>query len=364
MSCRRPGALFRLPLPAAAAVILLLAAVQASAAGRPQPFSPAHDVTVMTQNLYPGFFESDVLSAQTPEELVAAAADAWQAIHDTDFPARADRIAEEIASARPDLVGLQEAFAYTEFDAEFNVVESIDFLDILLEKLADHGAHYRVAASETDIDVFLPIDFEGDGVEATDRGAFLVRTDLPSGFLRVLSASSGNFDAHIEFPVLDGSILIQRGWQSADVFIRGRFFRFVNTHLEDLDLDVQAAQVAELLAGPADGGGLPVILVGDFNSDANTDEPGYAAVLAGGFADTWLDLHPSDAAYTCCQTPDLLSPYALSFRYDVIFRKDGPTTQDIFLVGDENADRVPPPNGLWPSDHAGVVSTLLLPDLD
>jgi hypothetical protein len=48
----------------------------------------------------------------------------------------------------------------------------------------------------------------------------------------------------------------------------------------------------------------------------------------------------------------------------VIFRKGGPTTQDIFLVGDENPDRIPPTSGPWPSDHAGVVSTRLLPDLD
>lgn len=364
MTCRRPGTLSRATLPALAALLVLAMATLAGAAGRPQPFSPAHDVTVMTQNLYPGFFEGGVLSAQTPEDLVAAAADAWQAVHDTDFPARADRIAAEIASARPDLVGLQEAFAYTEFDSEFNVVESIDFLDILVAKLSARGAHYRVAAWEADIDVFLPIDFEGDVVEATDRGAFLVRTDLPPGFLSLRAASSGNYDAHIEFPILDGSILIQRGWQAADVFIRGRHLRFVNTHLEDLDPDVQAAQVAELLSGPADGGGLPVILVGDFNSDANAAETGYAAIVAGGFDDAWLDLHPSDPAYTCCQAPDLLSPYDLTFRYDMIFRKGGPTTQDIFLVGDANSDRIPPPSGLWPSDHAGVVGTLLLPDLD
>jgi endonuclease/exonuclease/phosphatase family metal-dependent hydrolase len=345
--------------------LLFFRAAPASAEG-PHETSPFHEITVMTQNLYPGFSEEGVLSATDFPSLVAAAAEAWQAVHDTNFPARANRIAAEITAARPDLVGLQEAFLYHEYNFTDGSEETIDFLQILLDSLAAHGAHYRLAAWEADIDVFLPIAVDGDfnalaGVQVTDRGAFLVRTDLPPGFLRLLSTSTGNYDASISLPVAGGAgeILIQRGWVAADVRARGRLFRFVSTHLEDLDLDVQAAQVEELLAGPADGGGLPVILVGDFNSDAGANEPGYAAIVTGGFHDAWLDLYapPGD---TCCQAPDLLHPYALSFRYDVIFRKGGPTTESISLVGDQTGDRTS--GGLWPSDHAGLVGSFQLPD--
>lgn len=84
---------------------------------------------------------------------------------------------------------------------------------------------------------------------------------------------------------------VLRGWSSIDVQVRGRAFRVINTHLEDrlppALPDVQLLQAAELLTKPANTT-LPVILAGDFNSDANGNySPGTYSFLTnqGTFTD-------------------------------------------------------------------------------
>ncbi len=51
---------------------------------------------------------ASALQATTPEELVGAVATIYGTMLFTDFPARAAPIADEIATDRPDLIGLQE----------------------------------------------------------------------------------------------------------------------------------------------------------------------------------------------------------------------------------------------------------------
>ena len=60
---------------------------------------------------------------------------------------------------------------------------------------------------------------------------------------------------------------------------------------------VQIGQALELLAGPADTE-LPVILVGDFNSDAEANGTAYLVLTGAGFIDVWEDQQPSNSGFT------------------------------------------------------------------
>ena len=151
-----------------------------------------------------------------------------------------------------------------------------------------------------------------------------------------------------------GQVTPPRGWTSVDVKIRGKSFRFVDTHLEAFSAAVRNPQAAELLAGPA-ATDLPTVVVGDFNSGPGLDLGAYGTVLAGGFSDAWQG-GPS----SCCHKNDLHDANApLTKRIDLVFTRGGFETVAADLLGEQLGDRTP--SGLWPSDHAGVVATLRLP---
>ena len=116
----------------------------------------------------------------------------------------------------------------------------------------------------------------------------------------------------------------------------------------------------ELLSGPAQTT-LPLIMLGDFNSAADGSTTAtYGLLTAAGLVDTWNAAHPGDPGLTCCQAADLLNATStLRVRFDVIFTRGNFEVLDSEIVGEELDDRTPA--GLWPSDHAGVVSTLRLP---
>jgi endonuclease/exonuclease/phosphatase family metal-dependent hydrolase len=151
------------------------------------------------------------------------------------------------------------------------------------------------------------------------------------------------------------------------VKVRGKSFRFVTTHLESDSEEVREAQALEILAGPADTE-LPVVLVGDTNSNANGDAstPAYSAFIGDGFVDTWLEAHPGVVVSTCCNAELLANPVfpdpAEDFgRIDlVLYRRSANfRTLGTDLFGIDPADQVS--NGLtliWPSDHAGVAASL------
>lgn len=138
----------------------------------------------------------------------------------------------------------------------------------------------------------------------------------------------------------------------------GQTFRVINTHLDPDSPFVQIAQGNELLTGPANTT-QPVILLGDLNSNADgTGTPTYQNFLDAGFGDVWLEVGSGDG-FTSSQDADLLNALSsLSRRIDFILFKNEwvPNTADV--VGEEQSDRTA--TALWPSDHAGVVATLIL----
>ena len=159
-------------------------------------------------------------------------------------------------------------------------------------------------------------------------------------------------------------------WASVDATFHGQTFRFATTHLDPISGAAQVAQANEFLAGPG-GTSLPVIWVGDFNSNAEgtviTGVPDatatYGNIIAAGFSDAWRTKHPADPGFTCCHDTDLLNPTpALTARIDLVLTKGVFGVEEATIVGDEVADRLP--SGLWPSDHAGVVVSFQLEDED
>ena len=95
----------------------------------------------MTQNLYLGSSLAPALTATSPTAFVAAVAQIYTTVQYTNFPARAEAIADEIDANHPDLVGLQEVTNWTTTGA--NSPPGYDFLAILQAALDARGLHYR-----------------------------------------------------------------------------------------------------------------------------------------------------------------------------------------------------------------------------
>lgn len=203
----------------------------------------------MTRNVYLGADLSPALAATSLGQLIAAVTAIWAAAQASDVPGRAERPADEIAAARPDLVGLQE-----------------------------------VAVRRSQV----PADFVGPDA-----------TTVEYDFLALL-------------------------------------------------LDALAARGQEC----------SVVYVCDCNSRADgTGTSTHANTLAAGFRDAWSERHPRDPGFTCCQDADPSNLQSLlDQRLDIVFVRGDAHVRHASVTGDEEGDRRA--DGLWPSDHAGVVAAV------
>jgi len=351
----------------AGTIVLILSVLTSAAWAQDATHPGTRQIDVATINLYVGADFSPVLSLDPTDpnygsQLLAGVATIYSHIQQSKFHVRADALAREIVNRGPDLVALQEVTLIRRqspgdsiFGGTTPATEPhLDYLDILMKALARHGAHYRVVSEIQDVDVEVPLlteDFNFVDLRLTDRDVILARTDLPPGQFRTFNPRAGNFDARITLPI---GVSVLRGWCSVDVEVRGRQFRFINTHLEDrLPAPIQFAQAGELLAGPAETS-LPVILAGDFNSDANgnySSETYSLLTTLGAFKDIPTGLTWGHDAL-------LSDPISLfTLRLDLIlFRGQG-----LAAIHAETVDPVigagPP---LWFSDHAGVFGTMTI----
>ena len=199
----------------------------------------------MTQNLYLGSSLTSAITATTPEQFVAAVAQIYGTAVATNFPTRAEAIADTIAAEDPDLIGLQEV---TRWIAQPTVAgpnpPSFDFLEILQDELYERGLEYSVAAVSDNADIGpAPLVAPAYGcappttavpdcvVTLQDRDVILVNDDTPR--LRVLRSASGDYTAQeVLHPPGGDPVSFGRGWAYIDAKYQGRKFRFVNTHLE------------------------------------------------------------------------------------------------------------------------------------
>lgn len=324
-------------------------------------------VTVMTRNLYLGSDLTPIASAGSVDEVEAMAAQKWEEIVASNFPARAKAIAREIDRARPLLIGLQEAMLYRSqepADGPTTAAKKIelDFVKILLAALRDRGLEYEAVATSTGYDVEVTGRF-ADGprdVRVTNREVVLARADVGKSALQIDHPQSGQFEAHLTVPLATGdSVSLPWAWASVDATIANQKFRFVTTHLDSLSPADQSAQGAELLAGPG-ATTLPTVFVGDYNSPADgSGTPTYGQIVSAGLVDAWGVGRGGDPGYSCCQAENLRNATsALGRRIDLVLFRGDFGVNDIAGVGAKPSARLR--SGLWPSDHAGVVATLAL----
>ena len=367
------------------AAVLLLVALAAPGGARPAADRHPHhhqrhhrQLTVMTQNLYLGSSLTPAITATTPEAFVAAVATIYGTAVFTDFPRRAEAIADTIAAEEPDLIGLQEV---TRWIAQPTVAgptpPSFDFLAILSAELDERGLDYSVGAVSENADIGpAPLVAPAYGcapptdptqpacvVTLQDRDVILVNDDTRR--LRVLGSASGTYEAQeVLTPPVGAPVSFGRGWAYVDARYHGRKLRFVNTHLEVEDFAAtQEAQGREFLAGPARTRG-PVIATGDFNSAADpatttTPTTTYADLTRRWFRDAWW-VNRGDPGASCCQTSALTNPVSqLTTRIDLVLTHGRVGAVSAHLVGDAPMPgAVAPP--FWASDHAGVVARLRL----
>lgn len=321
-------------------------------------------ITVMAQNLYVGADVDLVIRAlgtPDPGDDFPALLFAIETVGKTDFPARAQAIADQIARARPHAVGLQEV-SRINIDLRPLGVPAVvdqDFLALLQAALAERGLHYEVAATSDNLSVSLV----GGLVSLVDHDALLVDADR----VTINAASGQDFSVNLG-PVAPGVSLI-RGWVWARTTIGGEAYTFASAHTEanlagappGLVAQIRAAQVGEMVA--SFGASERVVLMGDLNDTPGS--PMYQVLAGAGFSDTWAALRPGTQGLTCCHVADL-SDHVATFdqRIDYVWtrgfaRDDGRVSGSVDRFGDVPADRLAGPDyPIWPSDHAGLIAAL------
>lgn len=338
------------------------------------PHANAPKVKVLTRNMYFGADLTRAITATSIPDFLAANAQIWTNVVASDIDARARAVAREIAFNGPDLVGLQEASQWlsgTFADPAPATTLEYDQVASLLAWLSAYGTPYEVVKSQEQISIEAPAsapyfrDFR-----LVDRDVILVRKHSKKK-LALSNAAGANFATALPIPSITGeTIVVKRGWVSVDVKTKSFFkhgqskFRFINTHLESFHPLVRAAQAGELVAptGPAGSTTDNVVLVGDINSDPLEAPPGNAAIgilIGAGFADTWTAANPGDPGYTCCFTELLDDPSPVGLfnqRIDHVLTRGAIGVKRSKLVGLSPFNRTS--GGLWPSDHAGVLTTL------
>lgn len=341
------------------------------------PNGGSRELTVMTRNLYLGADIFAVVQGD-PNGIPLRVTQAWQHIQMMNFPERAGRIAEEIAAASPQLVGLQEVPLYRidpTGDAAFGgtnpaTMVALDYLTTLQGALAARGQCYNVAASNLLTDVELPAvvsvnPLQFIDIRYTDRDVILARCDVPTS-----DARSGVYDARLEFTVGPTTIPAVRGWASTLATVGGVTFRFTDTHLEtEGSPDIQVAQANELL-GVLAPESKPIVFVCDCNSAADGSQTATYGLLTGtgGFVDSWTEAHPRDPGYTSSLPDGYFTAPQLTTRIDLVLTRYGfVASPNAGIVGGVHADIVGETpaertaSGLWPSDHAGVVARFNMP---
>jgi endonuclease/exonuclease/phosphatase family metal-dependent hydrolase len=365
-----------LPAMAVALAFVLLMAGSAWADGKGKV------VNVMTRNLYLGADLGPAIGAPNLGAFVAANGQILREVDENDFPTRAAGLAQEILAEQPDLVGLQEVALWRTAPVDFGVLTNgpsattvrYDYLQELLDELNRKGKpQYEVVVSQNEFDFEAPADEDGNPATGpfgadingrlTMRDVILARRDAG---VQTANPNAGHFVNLFSVPILGSQVPVTRGWVSTDAKVRGsHWFRFVNTHLEAFDPaalipSFRARQAAELVApgGPATSS-LPVILVGDLNSDDDTvalgDRQAYEVLVAAGMVE-----RSTDDPLGCCLNSALLAEGAGGSVADFDHQVDHVMTRDPekVLLEDSAVTGLLPVNGFWDSDHAGLFSAL------
>jgi len=361
-----------MPVIAAALILALLPGLAAAKKHDHSDNGKGKVVSVMTRNLYLGADLGPVIAAENTEQVVSASGAVLRDVIANDFPTRAKGLADEILSTKPDLVGLQEVSLWqTTPITPAGKALTIDYLELLLNQLNRGPDRYEAVVVQNEFGTETPADVngvenDGPGGELADaevlgkllmRDVILARTGAG---VHTWNAEGGNFKTLLELEVGGQPVAVKRGWTATDARVRGSGpFHFVNTHLEAFHPLIRAAQAQELVApgGPATSS-LPVVLVGDLNSDDDTvtgaDQLASQALLAAGFVE-----RSTNAPLSCCLESPLLAVGAGGSVSDFDHQVDHVMTNDPGITLERSeVTGLQPVNGFWDSDHAGLFSAL------
>ncbi len=319
-------------------------------------------IKVMTQNMDAGTDLGFVLGLSDP--VLGANLTLQEITTQSKIPERAQRLAAEIAAAKPDLISLQEVttWATGPFTGPTEVL--YDQLALLMSALAARGEQYEIVDVQLLTQAFAPLkDNLSEFLFFADSNVILARSDSKhSG----MTLSNKQEAAYANLFIFGGFTEVM-GWVSVDVEMQGTKIRFFNTHLETTSKYIPQMEVIQILQGNEliqilNASPFPVILAGDFNSDASglgigpDLTPTAGSFQAAGYDDVWGALHdPADGLtwprylediYPIPTTQVLSTP---TERIDLIFEK-GLRPINIELIRRAN-----PPLA---SDHMGVVASL------
>ena len=354
-------------------------------------------VTVMSRNIYLGA-DVGVALALIPN-MPAAAQFMWDQVNKNDFSKRSVSLAKEIQSYKPDVIGLQEATIwYCKKNAWSKKTEVFNFTDQLLQAL---DGDY-VLAEKKGITAFNPgysinpipfltivkdpsrfqklfgQDSAACGFQIGD--ALAIKKSLANQVLKV-----GNTEYEASYSIVPTLMTIYRGYTWADIQIAGVPVRFITTHLESIwdenKVPNAAKQATQLITDLKDTN-MPLVVIGDFNSDprdprpANAANPGlqptaseecpagdskcnaYRLLRDAGFNDAGPDAS-DPTTYTWGMNALLTGPdpdrlksaqgmgneYGFTDRLDYIFTKNGVDVSTSQIIG----YKAP-----YATDHAGV----------
>jgi endonuclease/exonuclease/phosphatase family metal-dependent hydrolase len=357
-----------------------------------------YKLDVMTQNLYVGADVFRVFEG-APCGPLQSIYEIHKTVQATNFPERAEAIADIVMRQKPHVIGLQEvSLIRSQFPADFETIfdpvsmtfrflpnaENVvfDYLQLLTDALAARGLDYveveDATAWNADIEFPMasfdefcnPTSFPMD-LRLTDRDVILVRGDLVTS-----NAQSANFvwNLPVEIDVGEAFPLgfeFTRGFGAVDVTVGKYTYRVVNTHLEVGDDTDEASPInfiqfkqAEELIGTVTPTALPLVVMGDFNSSPSAADPrpAYGMMSGSGYMDLWaLRQGPFDDGFTCCQDEYLRNGESmLHERVDLVLTRL-PSGGELMPIQSEvtgDRDNEKSVSGLWPSDHAGIVATL------
>ena len=248
--------------------------------------------TVMSRNIYLG---ADVgVALELIPDMPAAAQFMWDQVNKNDFSKRSVALAAEIQSYKPDVIGLQEATIwYCKKNAWSKKVEVFNFTDQLLQAL---DGDYVLASKDgktafnpgysinpipfltmvKDPERFQKVfgqDKAACGFQIGD--ALVIKKELAGQVVRV-----GNTEYEDSYSIVPTLMTIYRGYTWADINIANIPVRFITTHLEsiwDENKVPNAAKQATQLIKDVKETNMPLVIIGDFNSDPRDPRPANAA---------------------------------------------------------------------------------------
>lgn len=246
------------------------------------PANATSEITVMSRNIYLGADVGKAL-ALIPD-LPAAAQYMWDQMRKTDFESRSKLLADEINQYKPDVIGIQEATIWRCQKNLWSKATTIyDFVEILLKQLS---GEYEVAELNSataynpgfsispipyltkviDPEVFQRIFSQDSAFCGFETGdTLLVKKQLQSEVINL-----GNTEYEASYSIVPTLMTIYRGYTWADIKINGTPTRFITTHLESLwdeNKIPNSARQARQLISDTSNTKMPLIIMGDFNSD-------------------------------------------------------------------------------------------------